>query len=250
MIDFMKPTIETFAKENNLPILNQGSQFPDYFATHAIEPTFDLTSTELKSSDELKHANLTTNIDKLLGTTNNVFFALGKGYLKSKHSIGLIYDPFIIAGSVGATMVLNDLMYILNDTQLLQIFCNKHNQEIKKIMDRKFSVEEQERFWQAVNKGESLLIGDEPSSPAHVFDSLLVWLPIELKGELSMQLKTDVVNPNVITNNLEQVIKDVFIENGRLMDSFLDKSTEERVVEIQVPTSYPIKKGLLAVYVT
>ncbi len=246
----MKSTIETFAIENKLPILNLGSKFPDYYATHTLEPTFDFTTKELKSSDELKHANLTTNIDKLLGTTNNVFFALGKGYLKSKHSIGLIYDPFIIAESVGATMVLNDLMYILNDTQLLQSFCNKHKQEIKKILDSNLSEEEQERFWQAVSKGESLLIGDEPNSPAYVFDNLLAWLPTELKSKLRLQLKSKVVEPNVITNNLGQVIKGVFRENGRLMDSFSDKNTEERVVEIQVSSSYPIDKGLLAVYVS
>lgn len=242
--------VEEFARQQGISMLKNNSRFPDYYATHILETTFDFAVKELKSSDELERANLTTNIDKLLGTTNNVFFALGKGYLKSKGSIGLVYDPFVIVESAGAVMVMNDLIYTLNSTQLLQSFCKENKQEIMKVMADNLSARELERFWQAVNKGESLLIGDEPSSPAHVFENQLAILPTELKNKLSVRLKSTVVEPNVITKNLEQVVKDVFIEDDLLMNTYSDKTTEERVVEIQVPKSYPIDKGLLAVYVS
>ncbi len=245
----MTHNVEEFAQRYGVPILNSHSEFPNYFATHNLEPTFNFSVAELRCSDELNSTNLTANIDMLLGTTNNVFFALGKGYLESKNSIGLVYDPFVIVESAGAVMVMNDLMYTLNGTQLLQSFCNDHKQEFEKVMGDNLSEKEQERFWQAVSQGESLLIGDEPGSPAHIFDKQLPMLPTELKSKLSVQLKSEVVEPNVITNNMEQVVKAVFREDGLLMNAFSDKTTEERVVEVQVPKSFPIGKGLLAVYV-
>ncbi len=245
----MTNNLGEFAQQYGIPILNSYSEFPNYFATHALEPNFNFSATELMSSDELNSTNLTTNIDILLGTTNNVFFALGKGYLESKDSIGLVYDPFIIVESAGVAMVMNDLLYTLNGTQLLQSFCNEHKQEFEKVMGDNLSKKEQKKFWQAVGKGESLLIGDEPGSTAYIFDKQLAMLSTELKSKLSEQLKSEVVEPNVITKNLSQVVKDVFREDDQLMNSFSDKTTEERVVEILVPKSYPIDKGLLAVYV-
>jgi hypothetical protein len=245
----MSKTIKEFAKHYNVPILGNTSKFPEYFASHALELNFDFATTELKSSDELNQTNLTANIDKFLGATNNVFFALGKGYLKSKDSIGLVYDPFVIAETPGATMVMNDLMYLLDGTKLLQEFCKQYRVEISSVMANTFPVNEVKDFWNAVDNNQSLLIGDVPNSPAHIFDKLLTALPVELKNNLQKVLQTRIVEPNVITSNLDKKIKAVFEKDSKLMNTFSDQTSIEKIVELQIPKYHPLTKGLIAVYI-
>ena len=241
---------EEFAKNHKVTILNSQSVFPKYFATHSLPNSFSFKQELLKSSEELQITNLTSKIDELLGTTNNVFFALGKGYLQSRGSLGLLYDPFILANTPGCILVQNDLMYVLESTNELQNFCIQNKQQIHKIVDNNFTKIEQADFWQSVYDGQSLLISDSENSPAHTFNKLLKLLPASLLDECSKQLQKVIVKPSIVTKNLELTIKDVFNSNRRLMNTFSDDTSEEKVVELQIPNSYPIRKGLIAMYIS
>ncbi len=160
--------IEKFAEKHNIKIYTNNSEFPDYCATHAIENESILNENELFSSEMLENRNQSYEIDAYLGTTKYVFFALGKGYLKPKNSLGLIYDPFILAKKPGANIVINDLLHVLSETDILPAFCNENLAVILTILEahydeldiRKSKDEIIELFTQYLSEGSNLLIGD------------------------------------------------------------------------------------------
>ncbi len=245
MIVLMNQQATAFAAKHSVPVFKPTSQFPKYFATHKLSDSFDFSKKFLKSSDELGSTSLTLNIDRYLGTTNNVFFALGKGYLETKSCTGLLYDPFELIKLPNAYLVENDFLYILNATNLLQQFCLDKRHDLEKLIPPKYS----QSFWQGVETNVSLLIGDTPNSPAHIFDDLLIELPSQLQRELSELLKEKIIKLNLINNNIDEKIKNLFLKKNKILNTFSDQHSEEQTIELQVPKQVQILHGLIGVFI-
>lgn len=240
--------INQFAKLHSVPILNSKSEFPSFYAVHAIDNIDILNEKYLLSSELLGHRKLSAEIDKFLGETNYVFFSLGKGYLETKNSMGLIYDPFIIAKDTGANLVLNDILYELDKTNILPEFFVSHRAKIDFIIP----VAESKNFWKIVNSNQSLLRVDLKDADqilaAETFENILIHMPKDLQNELAEILKMKIVVPYTMTEGLEEKIKEIFRNDSKFINSFSDQLTEERMTEIRVPGRYALTKGLIGIY--
>lgn len=241
-------TIEEFAKENNLPILNNHSEFPEIYASHALMDEKILDQDYLLCSDLLKTKQFATRIDEYLDTTKYVFFALGKGYLKSKNSIGLIYDPLELAEIDGANLVMQDLLYELDKTDILQKFCLDNKTEIEKIISDK----ESKLLFANIAAGQSLLIFENKESyqfkATQIFDKLIKLLPTNLERELQNEIMVNITDKFTIADNLEEKITEIFASDANFLDKFFDETIEERMFEIRIPQRHRILKGLIAIY--
>jgi hypothetical protein len=255
-----------FARSKSIPVLNNNSSFPKYFATHVVNNESVLDQRYLLSANSLDHRHLTSNVDDLLGTTDLVFFALGKGYLTTKKCIGLIYNPFVLIKESGASLVMNDLLYVLEKTDLLHEFCLQHAPQINEVIKENInnlenaisgnlamSGDYEQIFWECINKHQSLLIANPEDGNQYVtsliFETMLQYLPENIKIDLKNDIKKLVVLPNTYNTNLDVRIKELFNTEKQLLNSFSDEITEERLIEIRVPQKHQLDKGLLGIYV-
>ncbi|MBD3328803.1 hypothetical protein GF340_05915 [Candidatus Peregrinibacteria bacterium] len=250
--------IEKFAKKNEIRIFENNSTFPEHFATHEIKSENILNEDKLLSANLLESSNQSYEIDKYLGTTKYVFFALGKGYLKSKNSLGLVYDPFALTKKSGTNIVMNDLLHVLSKTEILNEFCNKNlktllevlanhymelhiNKPINKIL---------ELFNKSLSQGVNLLIADSEEEKlfGNSFELILKHLPDKQKTDLKHILNEKIIIPNTITGNLESKIIRIFKKNTNLTNKFFDETKEEQLIELRVPSSHRISEGLVGIY--
>lgn len=241
-------TIEEFASKNNLPMLNNDSEFPKIYATHALADDKILDQDYLLCSDSLENKQFATKIDEYLGTTKYVFFALGKGYLKTKDSIGLIYDPMALAKTEGANLVEQDLLYELDKTDVLQKFCLENKNEIEKII----SNDESKILFDNIAAGKSLLIFDSKESDqfktTQIFDKIINHLPKNLEEILKTEIQNQITKKYTITKNLAGQVTEIFKNEKEFLDKFFDETNEERMFEIRIPKRHKILEGLIAVY--
>ncbi len=261
--------IETFAQKYNVPIFRSDSPFPQYFATHTIRNEDVLREKYLLCADLLTTKHLICEIDKYLGETKYVFFALGKGYLKTKDTIGLLYDPFELAKIEGANIVKNDLLYEIDKTSLLHQFCsenmsvmieliNKNSatiyKNIKKNTEKDLTCCSEkylvDNFQQGIRNNLSLLVCDfndfDHLVLTLIFDYILSRLPVTLIKELKDLLKP--IKLKIIYSGFDKTIRDIFLEDKELLSSFSDEITEERMPEIRIPNKHKIDHGLIGVY--
>ncbi len=241
-------TIEEFAKINNVPVLNSHSVFPDFYVTHALVDEKALDEDFLLCSDLLTDKQFSLKIDEYLNTTKYVFLALGKGYLKTKDSIGLIYDPFELSKIKGANIVMQDLLYELEKTDILASFCLKNKKEIEEII----SADDAQILFYSIEHKESLLIFSDKTSLQYratiIFDRLLKSMSENLEQELKQAIKTEISDKFTIFNDLESKIKEIFSTEKSFINLFFDQTSEERMFELRVPEKHEIIKGLIAVY--
>lgn len=250
--------IKKFAKKFNVPIFTNNSIFPEFYATHCIGDFKILNEEYLFSSDFLKKRNQSYEIDNYLETTKYIFFSLGKGYLKNKNSIGLIYDPFVLCKAKGSNIVENDLLHILSKTDILQNFCQKNidlliellKQNYKKISPNKEKEDILLLFKNGIEKHKNLLIADNEEDIffCNIFEFLLKILPREKKDELKRILKKEIVEPNTIYKNLNTEIKQIFKSQSTFLDKFFDESNEEIIIELRIPNKYQINIGLIGIF--
>jgi hypothetical protein len=260
-----------FATKLNIPLLGPDSEFPEYYAAHVIADESVLEQDHLLSTNLLKEPNLTCKIDEYLDTTKFVFFSLGKGYLKTKGAIGLIYDPFMLVKTPGANLVLNDLLYILDESKLLQEFCQKYKIDILQIIDfyalhiisqlekipalEKIKLENidlKDNFIKNLKENKSLLVCDIKDYDhlvfVYLFENILDLLSEDQKNELKELIKKEITDPNTINQNLEMQIKDLFANQKDFLNKFSDKQTEERMIELRIPNKHLITNGLIGIY--
>lgn len=76
MNEKLKRHTEKFAKKFNIPVFNYNSVFPKYYSVHCFYDLSLLEEEYLFSADVLKKYKNSYEIDKILGTTNYVFFLL------------------------------------------------------------------------------------------------------------------------------------------------------------------------------
>jgi hypothetical protein len=250
--------IETIAKQFEVPVFSKGSIFPTYYATHEVGDPKVLDHQFLLSSDSSGISRQSYETDRFLGSTRYVFFALGKGYLKFKNSIGLLYDPFVLAKQKGANIVMNDLLYVLAETDILYEFCDrnldlilgllrKHHPDLK----TKKSKDETERlFVDSFSQRKNLLIADSKDEIlfGNSFELILRHLPATKSEELKTILNTKIVLPNTIQTRLDSEIRKAFMNDKDLLSSFFDESKEERIIELRIPNKHEITNGLIGVY--
>jgi hypothetical protein len=241
-------TIEEFAQKNNLPVLNNHSEFPEIYATHTLANDKILDQDYLLCSDLLENKQFATKIDEYLGTTKYVFFALGKGYLKTKNSIGLVYNPLELAKTKGANLVTQDLLYELDKTYILQNFCLKNKNEIKEMI----SSEELKLLFDNIAAGKSLLIFDDKESnqfkATQIFEKIINHLPVNLAKYLKKEVQEKITQKYTITDNLVGEIKKIFSREKDFLNKFFNETTEERMFEIRIPQRQEILKGLIGVF--
>ena len=252
--------IEKFAKKFGVPVFNSNSQFPNYYATHSIDHVDVLNKEYLFSSKLLGKKGLSCEIDRYLGATNYVFFALGKGYLKSKKSVGLIYDPFVLAKSKGANLVMNDLLYVLGDTDILHNYCDKNIDKLLKILETNYRKLKGNKPKAAILKiftthlalQKNLLVAGtkEEFICGNAFELILKLLPKKEELELKRILAEKIVTPNTINKQLGSKIKEIFHTQQDFLDKFFGEIKEERMIELRVPNKHRITNGLIGIYNT
>jgi len=266
-------SIEEFAEKHNVLIFGPESIFPEFFAVHTIGDTSVLQEDFLICADLHHRPKLTCKIDEYLDTRKFVFFSLGKGYLKTKNSIGLIYDPFILSESTDVNLVENDLLYVLDASGLLQKFARKHLKQIETILDfygdyladkarehpglKEVNIDAEKiksNFLLNLESNISMLVCDykDFSHLQYVltFENLLDFLAEEQKRELKEIIKKEIVLPNTITKDLSVRIKQYFETESNLLNTFSDEQLEERIIKLRVALKHPIQKGLIGIYVS
>jgi hypothetical protein len=236
-----------------VPILNQQSKFPEYFAVHSMADQQTIENEFLRAPSSAMDYNLTSSIDSYY-----IFFSLGKGYLSSCDGWGLIYDPFELVASNGANLVKNDLLYILDQSSIIPDFCLENKQNLNTILETDnlspdLIINDQAAiFWRAIGCGQSLLIVNPNDSPQYqagmIFDTLLQRLSEPLAAKLRVRIREEVTVPNTQTSDLDAVIRLIFAQKKSFLNTFSNKTDIEEMPEIRVPNSHPIGQGLIAVY--
>jgi hypothetical protein len=263
--------VKEFAKKYQIAIFNSETHFPKYYAVHTIANNSVLDKDYLLCTNLLDKPCLATKIDGYLDTTKYVFFSLGKGYLKVKESIGLIYDPFVLSKITGANLVLNDLLYVLDNSDILETFCKENINIILSLIDSNedkiitqlnniqglkelnLTVDKLKlNFKKNLNDGSSLLIYEPKDKDrllfTNLFENLLDLLSDKLKAELKDKIKKEIVDKNTIYSNFDDKIKTLFKNEMVFLNQFSDEIIEERMIEIRIPNKHLIKKGLIGIY--
>ncbi len=212
----------------------------------------------LLSSELLGKRGFSCEIDAHLDTTKYVFFSLGKGYLKSENSIGLIYDPFALATVEGANIVMNDLLHVLSGTDILQNFCRNNLKTLLEILERnhqklktnKSKEEILQIFTRNLSLGTNLLVAktEKDIFYGNIFELLLKLLPKKEKEDLKRVLREKIVEPNTIQGDLKEKIGEIFQGEKLFLDQFFDETKEERIIELRIPEKHRITKGLIGIY--
>ena len=250
--------IEKFAKKFGVQVFSKNSKFPKYYATHAITDVGIFESEFLVSSELLGKRSFSCEIDAYLDTTKYVFFSLGKGYLKSKNSIGLIYDPFVLAKVKGANIVMNDLLHVLSETDILQNFCNKNLEKFIEILEKNYQKIKTNKskneivqiFVSSLSSGKNLLVAEKKEDILYgnIFELLLKLLPLREEKELKSILNKKIVKPNTIYKNLDKETEKVFSDQTQFLSKFFNETKEERIIELRIPKRHKITKGLIGIY--
>lgn len=249
--------IEKFASKYQIPILNSGSEFPSHYATHSFIDNDTLDQEFLLSTEKTGKKNFNSNIDKFLGSHKYVFFALGKGYLKTKDSMGLVYDPFVLANAQGANLVKNDLLYILNDSGLFESFIRNNidvliNCANKLNFKARTNLATDKIISDGVKRNYSPLIyqnnNDLQNDYCDLIDIVTANLPPDLSKELEVLLTDKIVEPNEIKAGLNPLIRKYFLTESAFLNTYFDQQKEERLIEIRIPNQHSIAEGLIAIY--
>lgn len=245
--------INDFISKHNIPLYKKDSRFPEYYTTHVIDSIDVLNNDYLYSAEKLGKTKYSTKIDEYLGATKYVFFGLGKGYItKNKPSIGLIYNPHEIIKTEGVNLVENDLLYVLEEKKILNKYLINNWSETKKMLKNNIPDTEIEVFKKYLIDSQPLLVIDinnpKEEKNSMIFDSLLSRLNKDFDNRLRNILDEEIVKKYTIKDHLGTKINEIFTRDENHLNKYFDGTTEERMVEIRVPNSYPINKGLIGLY--
>lgn len=285
-------TIEEKTTQLNIPIFNEENideRLSDkpYF-THAImvDPlklTKILETGKLLSSKKSSAASMTYEIDKLMGMDENVFFALGKGYM-GKSNYGLIFNTETMASMPGANFIEDDLMNI--GGEIIEEFLEKHKEEmivvisqkrdaLKELFEKKVihafqgghGIYEQyfgeqggdriEDFLDAIkSKGFKGISAEEEVVNQFTIerDTILSEeiMPRELRDELIKLLQNKVVASHTIVGekNIQDAISLCWQNDSVSYRKFLQdgENVPKKVTELRIPDELDIKKAIIGIY--
>ena len=242
-----------------------------------------LEAGELQSSKKSGSAAMTYESDRLIGMDTNVFFALGKGYMR-KDTYSLIFDPEILAKMPDASFVEDDLMKI--EGEIIREFLEEHSEEIVMVINQKRGVLK-ETFEKKVNRifqggygiyhqyfGEHARDRTQDFLEAiklkrfkgidtekEVIDQFTILsdvilseeiMPPKLRDELKKLLQEKVIKPHTVmgTKNIQDAISRCWKADDSLYKRFLpdDRHVPEKVVELRVADEVEIKNAIIAIY--
>ena len=281
------------AEKLNIPILNEENideilGDKPYFSHAIINDSAKLIKIletgEMRSSKESGVSAMTYEIDKLIDMDENVFFALGKGYMR-KDTYGLVFSAEKLAKMPGASFVEEDLMNM--EGEIIEKFLEKHKEELVEIINQKkellknifekrvthafqgkhgiyekyFGDHSQDRIQDFLNaiktKG---FIGI--STEKEVIDQFTIErdailseeiMPADLRIKLIKLLNKKVVKPHTIVgeNDIQKVIFQFWGKNKDSYNKFLsgDKNVPEKVTELRIANSVDLKKAIIGIYV-
>ncbi len=242
--------IKDFARDNKLPIFDSQSPFPRYYATHSFTDMSLLNSEFILSSRESGIATFTSEIDQILDLDRYVFFALGKGYLKSKDCVGLVYDPFVIVQQTGANLVSNDILYLLDQSGFVHKFIHSHISEFERVLSSSRTT--RTVFFDNLRMNKSFLIYEAEDinhrNACVAFENALRSLDKSAKDEFRNMATVNIIEPNTVATNLDNDIAEYFKKESALLNSFFDQVKEERIIELRMPDRYPVACGLIGIY--
>lgn len=243
-----------------------------------------LEAGELQSSKKSGSAAMTYESDRLIGMDTNVFFALGKGYMR-KDKYSLIFDPETLAKMPNASFVENDLMKI--EGEIIRGFLEEHSEEIVKAINQKRDVLK-EMFEKKVNQafqgGHGIYhqyFGENARDRVQDFleaielkgfkgidmekavvdqftilsDTILSKEIIspELRDKLKKLLQEKVIKPYTVTGtkNIQDAISRCWKADDSLNNRFLpdDRDVPERVAEFRIADDVEIKNAITAIYI-
>ena len=241
----------------------------------------------LLSSKESGIAAMTYETDKLMGMDENVFLALGKGYMSEKGRFAFIFDPQKLVDIDGATFVTDDLMKVMGDRQVIENFLEKHKQEILQVI-RAYADKLNEIFRARVRYifqgGHGIYagyfdgsgrdrVGDflealrtksfhEVAQEAEIIDQYTILsdsilrediLPTELRNALIRELKEKVIDPNTVSGaeNILREIQKAWDSHSDYYTKFLPEGSAvpELTMEIRIPRALVLRGALTGIYI-
>ena len=281
------------AENLNIPILNEENidevLGDEPYFSHAIisDPAKlvkILETGEMRSSKESGVSAMTYEIDKLIGMDENVFFALGKGYMR-KDNFSLVFNYEELAKMSGASFVEEDLMNM--EGEIAEEFLEKHREEMMEIINQKrdllknifekrvtyafqgghgiyekyFGEYGQDRireFLDAIKaKGfHGISIEEEAIDQFTIERDAILGeeiMPVDLRKKLIKLLNEKVVEPHTVTGekNIKKAVSQFWEKGKDSYRQFLsgDKNVPEKVTELRIANSVDLKKAIIGVYV-
>ncbi|HOW60358.1 MAG TPA: hypothetical protein P5548_02595 [Candidatus Moranbacteria bacterium] len=277
----------------NIPILNEENideiLGDEPYFSHAIisDPAKlvkILEAGELQSSKKSGISAMTYEIDKLIGMDENVFFALGKGYMR-KDTCGFVFSAEKLAKMSDASFVKEDLMNM--EGEIVEEFLEKHKEEMMEVINQKRDLLKnifKKRVAHAFKGGYGIYekyFGDHSqdriqdffnaikakgfngiSAAKEVIDQFTIErdailgeeiMPVDLRIKLIKLLKEKVVEPHTITGkeNIKKAISQFWEKDKDLYRQFLPghKNVPEKVTELRVANEVDLKEAIIGVYV-
>lgn len=281
------------AEQLGVPILNErdiDEQLGDQpYATHTIVSSQEnikkiLNARKLQSSRELGEGSMTYESDKLIGMDDNVFFALGKGYMR-RDTYSLVFDPEILAEIPDASFVEDDLDRFAE--KVINNFLEENSERITKTIDQNRSLLEAsfkksiehafggghgiyeeyfgenardriQDFLDAIeSKGFEEIANEEKAVDQFriLSDTVLSQdiMPPDLRDKLKEILEREVIDQHTITGekNIQNSTKQCWESDTEMHKSFLEdgRFVPEKIVEIRIPNEVDISKAIIGIYV-
>lgn len=289
-----KAAIEEFSKKYNVPILNYENMDEklgeEPYATHAIISDSEglrsiLEQGKIMSSKESGKAAMTYESDKLLGMDENVFIALGKGYIK-KEGTALVFDPKKLAEIEGVSFVEDDLMNVLGKKNMLENFLDVNKEEIVRLIEenkeklnqtfkekvRKYFQGGHGIYGKYFNESGNDRVSDllkaleektftEIENAKEVIDQFTILrdsilseeiMTPELRERLKEILRKEVIEPNTVMGK-EKIISEIarqWESDKQFYRAFLpeERNVPKKVSEVRIPKELNIKDALVGIY--
>ena len=259
------------------------------YATHTIVSNQEnvikvLDAGKLQSSKAVGGGSMTWESDKLIGMDDNVFFALGKGYMR-KDTYSLIFAPEVLSKMPDASFVEDDLVKF--EGEFITEFMEESSKDIiesieqnrtalreyfEKMVKRSFEgghgIYEQYFGEHARDRVQDFLDAIKSkgfkgiTEEKEVIDQFTILsdailsediMPPKLRNKLKKTLEEKVIKPHTImgAKNIHNAIEKRWKANSDSYKEFLpdDKHVPDKVVEIRVPNEADIKKAIIAIYV-
>lgn len=242
-----------------------------------------LEAGEMHSSKKSGLASMTYESDKLIGMDDNVFLAMGKGYMR-KDTYGIIFDAEALAKIPGASFVEDDLMNM--EEEVIEQFLEMHKEEmietiaqkrdvLKKLFEQKvlyafqgghgiyekyFGENGQDRIQEFLNAIEAKGFSGI-STEKEVVDQFTIErdtilgeqiMPSNLREELKMILQEKVVKPHTITGEkeIQDAVSRCWEADSKSYKQFLtgEQRVPKKVTEMRIANELDIKKALVAIF--